>query len=347
MSENRQITNANRGTPIPMNALDPHSCYRALLARDVRFDGRISVAVTSTGIYCRPVCPAPPAKFTNCRFFPPAAAAQQAGFRPCRRRPETTCDLGWWRGTSNTVSRALSMIADGALDGGDRHIDTLAKRLGPGERQLRRLFQQHVGPSPCSVARTRRILFAEQLLHETSLSMTEVALAAGFGSIRQFHETFLALFRRPPGAMRRVAGPDPDSSVGGVQVRLRYRPPCDWNSVLGPLRARAIPGLRVVGGWSGFETAVRAVLGQQVTSEAGRRLTRPPVALCSEEPAVNADPAVLSRPFPLPARVAHGDGGCCPLFPGAGSGHYRCGRAEQKHPQTRRRGGRSGVNNRR
>src|SRR6478672_3338993 len=121
--------------------LDPEVCYRALETRDERFDGRLFVGVTSTGIYCRPVCPARPAKLAHCRFFPSAAAAQEAGFRPCLRcRPETAPDLATWRGTSNTVSRALALIADGALDGGESSVDALAERLGIGERHLRRLF---------------------------------------------------------------------------------------------------------------------------------------------------------------------------------------------------------------
>jgi AraC family transcriptional regulator of adaptative response / DNA-3-methyladenine glycosylase II len=139
-----------------METLDPQICYRALRTRDARFDGRIFVGVTSTGIYCRPVCPAGTAKFENCRFFPSAAAAQEAGFRPCLRcRPETAPDFGAWRGTSNTVSRGLALIAEGALDGDDASVDSLAARLGIGERQLRRLFDQHLGASPVTVAQTR------------------------------------------------------------------------------------------------------------------------------------------------------------------------------------------------
>jgi AraC family transcriptional regulator of adaptative response / DNA-3-methyladenine glycosylase II len=143
-------------------------CYRALQSRDSRFDGLIFVAVTSTGIYCRPVCPARTAKSENCKFYGSAAAAQDAGFRPCLRcRPETAPDLASWRGTSNTVSRALALIAEGALDGEGNSVDSLAERLGLGERQLRRLFLQHLGASPISVAQTRRVLFAKQLIHES------------------------------------------------------------------------------------------------------------------------------------------------------------------------------------
>src|SRR5436305_5211090 len=170
-------------------------CYRALAARDARFDGRLFVGVKTTGIYCRPICPARTPKRENCRFFPSAAAAQTSGFRPCLRcRPEISPDAAAWRGTSNTVSRALALIAEGALDGGDSCVAALADKLGLGERQLRRLFDKHLGVPPIAVAQTRRILFAKQLIQETRLSMTEVAEASGFGSIRRFNDAFRKLY---------------------------------------------------------------------------------------------------------------------------------------------------------
>src|SRR5271157_6623225 len=166
--------------------MDDDACYRAIETRDYRFDGRLFVAVKTTGIYCRPVCPARTPKSGNVRFFPTAAAAQEAGFRPCLRcRPETSPELAFWRGSSNTVSRALGLIEAGALD--DANVEALATRLGLGERQLRRLFRQHLGASPIAVAQTRRVLFAKQLIVETTMPMTEVALASGFGSIRRFN----------------------------------------------------------------------------------------------------------------------------------------------------------------
>src|SRR5579864_4108143 len=172
-----------------MELLDRSACYRALQCRDPRFDGLMFVSITTTGVYCRPVCPARTPKFLNCRFFGSAAAAQDAGFRPCLRcRPETAPDMASWKGTSNTVSRALALIAEGALDGEGRSVERMAGRLGLGERQLRRLFLQHLGASPVSVAQTRRVLFAKQLIHETQMPMTEVAMAAGFGSLRRFNE---------------------------------------------------------------------------------------------------------------------------------------------------------------
>ena len=208
--------------------LDHDACYRAIVQRDARFDGRFFTGVKTTGIYCRPVCPARTPHSRNVVFFPTAAGAQEAGFRPCLRcRPETAPDLGAWRGTSNTVSRALNLIELGALDEDD--VDTLAGRLGLGERQLRRLFRQHLGASPVAVAQTRRILLAKQLIHETRLPMAEIAFASGFGSVRRFNETFLALFGRPPSELRRVSGPDcPAGPQGEIVLLLRYHPPYDW-----------------------------------------------------------------------------------------------------------------------
>lgn len=223
-------------------------CYRALESRDARFDGLIFVGVASTGIYCRPVCPARTPKFSNCDFFGSAAAAQDAGFRPCLRcRPEAAPDLASWRGTSNSVSRALALIAEGALDGEDASVVKLAERLGLGERQLRRLFLQHLGASPISVAQTRRVLFAKQLIHDTHMPMTEVAMAAGFSSVRRFNETFLDLFHRPPSALRRKNSA-PGKEEKDVVLRLSYRPPYDWHNMIAFLRDRAIRGLEVVEG---------------------------------------------------------------------------------------------------
>ena len=222
-------------------------CYRALQSRDARFDGLMFVGVSSTGIYCRPICPARTPKFVNCTFFGSAAAAQDAGFRPCLRcRPETAPDLASWHGTSNTVSRALALIAEGALDCGGNSVERLAERLGLGERHLRRLFLEHLGASPISVAQTRRVLFAKQLIHETRMPMTEVAMAAGFGSLRRFNETFRALFDRPPRALRRKSSGRQEEK--DVKLRLRYRSPYDWECMLGFLQARAIPGAEVVEG---------------------------------------------------------------------------------------------------
>jgi AraC family transcriptional regulator of adaptative response / DNA-3-methyladenine glycosylase II len=370
--------------------LDFEACRRAFVTRDPRFDGTIFCGVKTTGIYCRPICPARTPRSENVVFFPSAAAAQAAGFRPCLRcRPEASPDLGAWRGTSNTVSRALRLIEAGALDQGE--VEALAARLGVGERQLRRLFRQHLGASPVAVAQTRRVLLAKQLIQETRLPMTEVALAAGFGSVRRFNETFQQLFGRPPGALRRSRQPALSAAGAGVTVRLAYRAPYDWAGVIGFLAARAVPGveavdpnryartlkiegaaglvivrraegdaleaeirlpklealpaviarirrvfdlaadpepigahlaqdpalaplvaarpgLRVPGAWDGFELAVRAVLGQQVTVTAARNLAAKLTEAYGEP---LADPAAaalgLTHLFPTPERLAGQD----------------------------------------
>ena len=216
------------------DSLDQEACYRAVLTRDPRFDGRFFTCVKTTGIYCRPVCPARTPKRENMSFVASAAAAEEAGFRACLRcRPETAPDMGAWRGTSNTVSRALGLIEAGALDEGD--VDGLSARLGVGERHLRRLFRQHLGAAPVSVAQTRRVLLAKALIHQTDLAMAEVALASGFGSVRRFNETFQGLYGRPPSALRRRAEKAGD---GGVRLSLPYRAPYEIEAVLTALRAQ-------------------------------------------------------------------------------------------------------------
>jgi AraC family transcriptional regulator of adaptative response / DNA-3-methyladenine glycosylase II len=225
--------------------LDVDACYRAFRTRDARFDGRLFAGVKTTRTYCRPICPARMPKRENMMFYATAAAAQEAGFRPCLRcRPETAPELAAWRGTSNTVSRALALIDAGAVD--EASLDCLAERLGVGERQLRRLFRQHLGASPVSVAQTRRVLLAKQLIHESRLSMADVALASGFGSIRRFNEVFQQLFGRPPSALRRVTSSASSGAKGEVILLLRYRPPYDWPAMAAFLKARAIPGVEAV-----------------------------------------------------------------------------------------------------
>lgn len=371
--------------------LNHDACYRAISTRDARFDGRLFIGVKTTGIYCRPVCPARVPKRENVTFHATAASAHEAGFRPCLRcRPEAAPDLAAWRGTSNTVSRALSLIEMGAMDGGD--VASLADRLGVGERQLRRLFRQHLGASPITVAQTRRVLLAKQLIHETKLPMTEVALAAGFGSARRFNQIFQQLYDRPPSALRRGTAADVSSgSAGGVTILLRYRPPYDWPAMLNFLKFRIIPGvetivadayaraieldgahgivvvrptnrdaleatirfpklsslpsiiarlrrvfdlaadpaaigahlakdlaltsmvmarpgLRVPGAWDGFELAVRALLGQQITVPAGIALAGKLVAAYGKALKTrHPDFPDLTHVFPRPERIADAD----------------------------------------
>lgn len=266
--------------------LDQEACYRAVLTRDARFDGRFFGCVKTTGIYCRPVCPARTPKRENMIFVPTAAAAEEAGFRACLRcRPETAPDMGAWRGTSNTVSRALALIEAGALDEGD--VDGLAGRLGVGERHLRRLFRQHLGAAPVSVAQTRRVLLAKALIHQTDLPMAQVALGSGFGSVRRFNETFQALYERPPSALRR-RGERPHE--GGVRLSLPYRPPYDRQAMLAALAAR---GDAVSNGlWS--RPLTRAIDGAD--GSVSVELVEPGRAsVCVEADDLKALPGVLAR----------------------------------------------------
>jgi len=225
--------------------LDRRALDRARVSRDPRFDGKFFIAVTSTRIYCRPVCPVPSPKTANIRYFATAASAAEAGYRPCRRcRPEAAPGTPAWLGTSAVVRRALQLIHDGALDASS--VGALAARVGIGPRHLHRLFVQHVGASPIVVAQTRRLHFAKRLLDETRLPMTEIALAAGFGSLRRFNHAFQTTYRRAPRELRRQRRDE--SGIGGDEVvlRLAYRPPYDWNQVRDFLATRALPGVERV-----------------------------------------------------------------------------------------------------
>lgn len=359
----------------------PDVCDRARAARDPRFDGLFFTAVRSTGIYCRPVCPAPTPKRQNIRYYPSAAAATAAGYRPCLRcRPELSPERHAGD-REQPVQRALSLIAEGALEEGS--IAELASQVGLGDRQLRRLFLAQTGATPIAVHGTRRLLLAKQLLTETTLPVTQVALAAGFHSLRRFNTAFLEGCGMPPTAIRRQRTETP---VGALVLRLGYRPPLDFPLMLAflgkraidgiervttdayerccgpdeapvhlrvtadpqrpelrleisggdpraipdivrrvrrlfdldadpaavhallartPLLARGIrcrPGLRVPGGWDGFEVAVRAVLGQQVSvagaTTLARRLVQAHGGLRTP-----GQPG-LDRRFPTPAALA-------------------------------------------
>jgi len=289
MSENRE-TQPGPAPIVPFMDLDDDACYRAIQTRDARFDGRLFIAVRTTGIYCRPICPARTPKRENVTFHATAAAAQEAGYRPCLRcRPETSPDLGAWRGTSNTVTRALSLIEAGALDEAD--VDSLAARLGVGERQLRRLFRQHLGASPIAVAQTRRVLLAKQLIHETRLPMVEVAMASGFGSVRRFNETFQTLYDRPPIALRRFSGVE-QAAGGAVSLKLSYRPPYDWDAMLAFLALRAIPGVEAVkDGVYARTIAIGEGRGAVVVQRAG--VDR--LSLTVHFPHLQALPAIIAR----------------------------------------------------
>ena len=182
--------------------LDFETCNEARLRRDPAFDGLFFIAVRTTLTYCRPVCPAKQPLTKNITFYPSAAAAEQAGYRPCLRcRPETAPFCPAWKGTKTTVERALRLIEQGALDTGG--VEDLAARLGVGPRHLSRLFRKHVGASPVQTAKTLRVQRAKRLLDETSLGMTDIALRSGFRSVRRFNMAFSELYGRPPSSVRR------------------------------------------------------------------------------------------------------------------------------------------------
>ncbi|RMH93568.1 DNA-3-methyladenine glycosylase 2 family protein [Lysobacter pythonis] len=373
--------------PAPGPAPPPVAlCEQARRARDARFDGVFFTAVKTTGIYCRPVCPAPAPKAANVEYFAHAAAAEAAGYRPCLRcRPELAPDAGGWRRGEHILARGLRLIEDGLLD--DAPMARLAERLHVGERHLRRLFVATLGVTPQQVQGTRRLLFAKRLLTETALPVTDVALAAGFRSLRRFNDAFANAYGMPPGRLRQSADAPPDP--GPLRLKLGYRPPFDFRASLAFLRARALPGiervdddaytrvidaagawlelrewgsdepalrlslyglapamlpgivrrvrrmfdldadpqtiqarlgddplltpliarhpgLRLPGGWDGFEVAVRAVLGQQVSVAAAVTLARRLVAKHGEALA-NPVNDQLHTLFPCPARLAAAD----------------------------------------
>jgi AraC family transcriptional regulator of adaptative response / DNA-3-methyladenine glycosylase II len=276
-------------------ALDRELYYQALRARDARFDGRIFVAVRTTGIYCRPICPARTPKLENITFYASAAAAEQAGYRPCLRcRPESSPELAAWRGTSSTVSRALALIDEGGLDGAEHDVETLAQRLGVGGRQLRRLFQKHLGTSPVAVAQTRRLLFAKKLVHETSMPMSEVALASGFGSLRRFNDTFRELYGRAPSDLRRRRSPARSGAGDTISLSLSYVPPYDWSAMLRFFAARAVPGIEVVEGDRYARTIeIDGARGSFAVSPSNSK--KDALTLTIRFPRVSALPAIVTR----------------------------------------------------
>lgn len=219
---------------------------RARLSRDARFDGQFFVGVKTTGIYCRPICPANSPKRENIDFYPTAAAAGEAGYRPCLRcRPECAPGTPAWHGTSTTVRRGLRLIAGGALDEGN--VEDLADRLGVTGRHLRRLFNKHLGASPLAVAHTQRLHFAKRLIDQTDLPLAEIAVAAGYGSVRRFNDAFRNTYDRPPRELRRRGRQDqPHVDSASLSVNLSYRKPFDWPHLLNFLRGRAIPGVEAV-----------------------------------------------------------------------------------------------------
>jgi AraC family transcriptional regulator of adaptative response/methylated-DNA-[protein]-cysteine methyltransferase len=187
--------------------LDHNECERARIARDPAYDGRFFTGVRTTRVYCRPVCPVRPARAENVRFFPSAAAAEAAGFRPCLRcRPETAPFCAAWRGSRAIVDRAVRLIVrDGELDREKASVEALAARVGVGARHLTRLFARHLKAGPLQVAKTARLQRAKRLLDGSDLRMTDVAARAGFGSLRRFNTVFAEVYRRSPSEIRRRA----------------------------------------------------------------------------------------------------------------------------------------------
>jgi AraC family transcriptional regulator, regulatory protein of adaptative response / DNA-3-methyladenine glycosylase II len=362
--------------------LDPQSCYRALQTHDARFDGRFYVGVSSTRVYCRPVCRVRSPRRENCRFFPSAAAAEVAGFRPCLRcRPELAPGNAGIDASARLAQSAAGLIENGALD--EDGVEGLAARVGVTGRHLRRIFGDEFGVSPIEYGQTQRLLLAKRLLTDTALPVTEVALASGFASIRRFNALFRERYRMAPGQLRRHAASP--GLPGALTFELCYRPPYDWESMLTFLRDRAIagvedvhatgyrrtlafrrrgerhagwidvrcvpkkralrvvvspslaravpwvlarvkhafdlgcdpepidavlgdlaasrPGLRVPGTFDGFELAVRAVVGQQITVRAARTLLGR-IATAFGETLDGAPDDACVRTFPEASRIA-------------------------------------------
>ena len=222
---------------------DFERCYRAVQSRDARFDGWFVTAVNTTGIYCRPSCPARTPKPTNLTFFPTAAAAQRAGYRACKRcRPDASPGSPEWNARQDVVARAMRLIADGVVDRGG--VPDLAMRLGYSQRQLERLLVSELGAGPLAIARAQRSQTARVLIETTTMPFGEVAFGAGFSSIRQFNDTVQSVFAVTPTEMRRRSiQADAIPTVGEIQLRLPYREPFDPAGVFDHLAANAVPGL--------------------------------------------------------------------------------------------------------
>ena len=223
--------------------LDPESCYRALTTHDPRFDGRMFVGVASTGVYCRPVCPARRPRRENCRFYVSAAAAERDGFRPCLRcRPELAPGNASVDAQARLAQAAASLIEDGLAN--DSGLDAIAARLSVTDRHLRRVFQAEFGVTPVEYAQTQRLLLAKRLLTDSALPVTQVAFAAGFGSLRRFNALFNARYRVSPTDLRKHVRTA--TTAGSLDFELAYRPPLDWDALVAFLAGRAISGVESV-----------------------------------------------------------------------------------------------------
>ncbi len=301
--------------------LDPHTCYRALKARDARFDGRFFVAVSSTRIYCRPVCTVKPPRRENCRYYPSAAAAESGGYRPCLRcRPELAPGNASIDATSRLAQAAASMMEDRTLE--EEGLDSVAARLGITDRHLRRAFGAEFGVSPVEYAQTQRLLLAKRLLTDTTLPVTEVAFASGFGSVRRFNALFKQRYRLQPGQLRRHA---PASAAADVlKFELSFRPPYDWPAVSAFLGARAIAGVEVLEDGCYRRTVRVAVDGRNHLGwiEISLSPKKPALRVAVSTSLAKALPPVLSRVKSLmdlscnPAEIAAALGPLAKAHPG-------------------------------
>ena len=250
--------------------LEPDQCYVAVQSRDQRFDGWFVTAVRTTGIYCRPSCPAITPKRANVDFFPTAAAAQQSGFRACKRcRPDASPGSPEWNTRQDVVARAMRLIADGEIERSG--VPGLARCLGYSERHLVRMLTDELGAGPLAIARAQRAHTARLLVETTSMSLTDVAFAAGFGSVRQFNDTFRHVFAASPTDVRRSATPTTAAVVpgSGVAVRLPVRRPFAASDVMAFIGERAIPGVE---SWDGsvYDCDFNQMLGLESRVRGGR-----------------------------------------------------------------------------
>jgi AraC family transcriptional regulator of adaptative response / DNA-3-methyladenine glycosylase II len=304
--------------------LDSAICYRALRARDARFDGRFFVAVSSTRIYCRPICTVKPPKRENCRFFPSAAAAEAGGYRPCLRcRPELAPGNASVDATSRLAQAAATMIEDRTLD--DEGLDAVASRLGITDRHLRRAFGAEFGVSPVEFAQTQRLLLAKRLLTDTALPVTEVAFASGFGSVRRFNALFSQRYRLRPRELRGERRNGADAAAeDALHFELSFRPPFDWPAVSAFLGTRAIAGVEALeDGW--YRRTVRVAGDGKEHSgwiAVGMSTRKPALRVAVSASLVKVLPPVLSRVKALmdlachPAEVAQALGGLAKRHPG-------------------------------
>ncbi|HEY6260034.1 MAG TPA: DNA-3-methyladenine glycosylase 2 [Nitrospiraceae bacterium] len=276
--------------------LDSATCYRALLARDARFDGRFFVAVSSTRIYCRPVCTVKAPRFENCRFYPSAAAAEVAGYRPCLRcRPELAPGNASIDATTRVAQAAAALIEDQTLDAGG--LAALASRLDITDRHLRRAFGAEFGVSPVQFAQTQRLLLAKRLLTDTDLPVTEIAFASGFGSLRRFNALFKQRYRLQPGQLRRHMQDEAVPVADTLHFELTFRPPYDWSAMSTFLGARSLAGVEMIVGAS-YRRTVRVVSTDKEHVgwvEIGLSPNKPALCITVSASLARVLPTVLSR----------------------------------------------------